>query len=144
MMEFDVKLGYDPAWIMQAVDLYAATVLGAKDPIRFSQALANSYRVATVWDGGTLVGIGRMLSDGEYYAAIFDVAVLPVFQKLGVGRLIMEALHAEAPGVSFYLTSTFGNVPFYQKLGFKKHRTAMAKYPPHLANSPYLVHEEDC
>jgi predicted N-acetyltransferase YhbS len=28
-----------------------------------------------------------------------------------------------------HLTSTFGNEEFYKKLGFKKHKTAYAKYP---------------
>jgi len=28
-----------------------------------------------------------------------------------------------------HLTSTFGNEDFYKKLGFKKHKTAYAKYP---------------
>ncbi len=31
--------------------------------------------------------------------------------------------------ICIYVTSTFGNEPFYSKLGFKKHKTAYAKYP---------------
>ena len=28
-----------------------------------------------------------------------------------------------------HLTATFGNEEFYKNLGFKRHKTAMAKYP---------------
>ncbi|MBI3534783.1 MAG: GNAT family N-acetyltransferase [Deltaproteobacteria bacterium] len=89
-------------------------------------------------DGGKLVGVGRMLSDGEMYSSIFDVVVDPENQGQGVGRLLMEALIEKAPNTCIHLTSTFGNEMFYYKLGFRKHRTAMALYPEEKKNSVYI------
>ena len=47
----------------------------------------------------------------------------------------MEALLRGNEHLLVYLTSTFGNEGFYSKLGFKKHKTAYAKYP---CESEYL------
>jgi GNAT superfamily N-acetyltransferase len=104
-------------------------------------ATANSFAVASCWHKGQLVGIGRMISDGEMYSGIFDVVIDPDFQKMGVGKKIMETLISKAPDTVIYLTSTFGNEPFYFKLGFKPHKTAMSLYPERLKGTRYLNHE---
>ena len=70
-----------------------------------------------------------MLSDGVCYGTIYDVGVLEAYQGQGVGKGIMEALLKGSGHLLVYLTSTFGSEEFYRKLGFKKHKTAYAKYP---------------
>jgi predicted N-acetyltransferase YhbS len=70
-----------------------------------------------------------MLSDGICYGAVFDVGVLPEYQKKGVGKGLMALLLEGEENISIHLSSTFGNESFYKKLGFKKHKTAYAKYP---------------
>jgi len=69
------------------------------------------------------------MSDGTCYSTIFDVGVLPEFQKSGIGKGLMQQLLAGLEHTCVHLTSTFGNETFYEKLGFKHHKTAMAKYP---------------
>jgi ribosomal protein S18 acetylase RimI-like enzyme len=101
----------------------------ARDHGAIQRAFLASHTVVSVWDGSTLVAAGRVLSDGVCYATIFDVGVLPAYQKQGVGRLLMQALLADLGACSVHLTSTFGNQEFYAKLGFKRHKTAMGKYP---------------
>lgn len=92
-------------------------------------AFERSYKVVTAWDGETLVGAGRMLSDGICYGAIFDVGVLPEYQKKGIGKGVMQELLNGEEHMPIHLTSTFGNEEFYKKLGFKKHKTALSRYP---------------
>lgn len=92
-------------------------------------AFEASYKVVTAWDGEILVGAGRMLSDGICYGAIFDVGVLPEYQKKGIGKGLMQELLNGNEHMPIHLTSTFGNEAFYKKLGFKKHKTAFSKYP---------------
>ena len=96
---------------------------------KVKEAFLNSYRVVIAWDENRIVGAGRMISDGLCYGWIHDMAVLPDLQKQGVGRGIMEALLEGNEGLLVGLTSAFDSVNFYHKLGFKKHKTAMAKYP---------------
>lgn len=77
-----------------------------------------------------------MLSDGICHGIIFDVGVLPEYQRLGVGKGLITEIQKGNGHLCIYLTSTFGNEDFYKKLGFKIHKTALAKYP---YQSDYLL-----
>lgn len=105
---------------------------GEKDIIK--KSFKNTYKVVTAWDGNRIVGAGRMISDGECYGWIHDMGVLPSYQKNGIGKGIMDHLMKDEH-LLFGLTSSFVAQEFYEKLGFKKHKTAVAKYP---GKSTYL------
>jgi len=114
--------------------LYVGTdgVIGlarAGDLPRIKEAFLNSYRVVTAWDSDRIVGAGRMISDGQCYGWIHDMAVLPDLQKQGIGRGIVEALLDGNEHLLIGLTSSFDAIGFYRRLGFRKHKTAHAKYP---------------
>jgi GNAT superfamily N-acetyltransferase len=140
-MEFEIRHGYDSSWIDMVLEIHNKTEMKRNNKEKVDTAFKNSFAVASCWAGGQLVGIGRMISDGQMYSSIFDLVVDPQYQKKGFGRKIMEALVMKAPDTCIYLTSTFGNEPFYYNLGFKKHRTAMAKYPKAMSASQYLDHD---
>ena len=132
MIEY--KSGIDVIDWDSLLKLYIATdgVIGlarAGDVARIKRAFHNSYRVITAWDNDVIVGAGRMISDGACYGWIHDMAVLPDRQRTGIGRGIVDALLVGNEMLLVGLTSAFGAVEFYDKLGFKKHKTAMAKYP---------------
>ena len=95
---------------------------------RIKRAFANSYKIVTAWEGQDIVGAGRMISDGECYGWVHDVAVHPDNRRQNIGRGIMEHLLNDEK-LLVGLTSSFEAVEFYDALGFKKHKTAMAKYP---------------
>lgn len=137
-MQRQIRHGFDPRWLDDALQIYREAGLGHKDAAQLRAALVQSHRVVTCWNGEELCGIGRLISDGVYYASIFDVAVQPAYQRQGVGRLLMRELEQAVPGLRIYLTATFGNEPFYERLGYRRHRTAMAKYPPPFEASAYL------
>ncbi|MDR3543139.1 MAG: GNAT family N-acetyltransferase [Desulfosporosinus sp.] len=107
-----------------------------KDHDKIRDAFRQSYKVVTVWNNSNLIGAARMLSDGICYGMIFDVGVVPEYQKLGIGKGLMAELLKDNDHLCIHLTSTFGNEEFYKKLGFKRHKTAFAKYP---FESDYLV-----
>ena len=142
-MNFKFRDDYDSSWVDQMISIYNQTELKRTNPEKVDRAFKNSYAVVSCWKEEKLIGIGRMISDGEMYSAIFDVVIDPEFQKSGLGKSIMKALAARAPHTCIHLTSTFGNEQFYQKLGFKKHKTAMALYPETIQHSPYLEHKLD-
>jgi len=102
---------------------------------KIKRAFNNTFKIVTAWDGDEIVGAGRLISDGECYGWIHDVGVHPKYQKKGVGRGIMNELMNGNEHLLFGLTSSFEAVEFYQELGFKKHKTALAKYP---GKSTYL------
>ncbi len=99
--------------------------LGARDPEQLKRAFSRSKAVF-IYDGDQLIGIGRAVTDEEYYATIFDVGVEPEYQKKGIGQKIMESLMDGFQGFWFvHLTSTPGNEPFYKKFRFRLQKTAM-------------------
>lgn len=129
--------GFQDSWIDQVIDLHNKTEMkrdmDGKD--FFLSAYKNRYAIITAWSEKNLIGFGSMISDGNMYSTIFDVVIDPNFQKLGIGKEIVQRLINKTPQARIHLTSTFGNEEFYKKMGFKKHKTAMAKYP---GNSNYL------
>ncbi len=57
-----------------------------RDQEKSREAFLNSFKVVTAWEGDKLVGAGRLLSDNICYGMIFDVGILPSFQKKGIGK----------------------------------------------------------
>lgn len=102
---------------------------------KIKNSFVRSYKLATAWDGDNLVGAGRLLSDGICYGMIFDLGVLPEYQRMGIGRGLLNQLLKNNEHLRVHLTATFGNEDFYRKNGFKQHKTAFAKYP---VDSEYL------
>lgn len=132
MIEYKTDLG-DSEWEI-LVDLYDETnmFLGlgrSRETDKIRRAYDKSYRFVTAWDSNRIVGAGRMISDGECYAWIHDVAVLQSYRKQGIGREIINRLIEGNEELLIGLTSSFEAVDFYTRLGFGKHKTAMAKYP---------------
>lgn len=127
------------------VDLYDETGMclglgGARETEKIRRAFEKSYRYVTAWDSGIVVGAGRMISDGECYGWIHDMAVLSSYRNQGIGRAIIERLQDGNESLLIGLTSSFEAVDFYAKLGFNKHKTAMAKYP---GPSDYLYYQNE-
>lgn len=124
------------------VDLYDETDMciglgRMRETDKIRRAYQKSHKFVTAWDSGVIIGAGRMISDGECYGWIHDVAVLPSYRKQGIGRIIVEKLLEDNEELLIGLTSSFEAVDFYTKLGFNKHKTAMAKYP---GRSDYLYY----
>ncbi len=92
------------------------------------RAFTNSYSVVFVFDNETLIAFGRAISDGEYQAAIYDVAVLPTYQGHGIGRLIVQNLEKKMPNCNFILYASPGKEKFYEKENFRKMKTGMALF----------------
>jgi len=78
-----------------AIELYKRSTLGERRPIDrpgiFAGMLNNASLTVTAWDGESLVGIARCLTDFTYVAYLADLAVDREYQRRGIGkRLIQE------------------------------------------------------
>lgn len=144
-LEIHFEEGFSPAWIDQILEIHNKTEMkrSVEHKQRISDAFNSSFAVITAWFGTRLIGCGRMISDGIMYSGIFDVVVDPDFQNKKIGQEIMMRLISKAPQSCIHLTSTFGKEAFYSKLGFKRHKTAMALYPGKMAESKYLASLEE-
>lgn len=92
------------------------------------QALDRTINI-TAWDGETLVGCVRILSDGYFFGTIPEILVDPAYQGLGIGRQLMELAWEQAP-TSLFLGAQPGNEGFFEKLGYERSLASYAKRKP--------------
>jgi aralkylamine N-acetyltransferase len=111
----------------QLEKLFEVTRLGGRKGDKIRRAFANSPLVCLAMEGDELVGSARAITDGEYHAFIYDVAVHPRHQGRGVGRHLMENLLGRLRVWRVMLVAAEGVQPFYEKLGFQPHADAMAR-----------------
>jgi GNAT superfamily N-acetyltransferase len=115
------------SWV-QVAALFAAVGWGARDPDEIRAAFGRSTFKAFAYDGGELIGFGRTIDDGRFYATVVDVVVSPAHQRRGVGRAIVEDLQGRMKGfLVVTLTAAPEVQPFYKKLGWRMLTTGMIR-----------------
>ena len=92
------------------------------------KSFENSYTVVFIFNKEKLIGFGRAISDGVRQSAIYDVAILPECQGLGIGKLIIENIVNNTPTCNFILYASPVKEGFYENLGFKKLKTVMGLF----------------
>lgn len=107
-------------------NLFLKAGLGQPAAADLRRAYQQSALTIFAYAEATLVGAARALSDGVYHAEICDTVVLPAFQRQGIGQSLVRALLEELTGQKVLLTAAFGKEGFYQELGFRRHKTALA------------------
>jgi GNAT superfamily N-acetyltransferase len=98
------------------------------DPDIHRRAFEASHTPVFVYLDGRLIGFGRAISDGVYQAAIYDVAVIPEFQKKGIGTKITKSILDALSQCNIILYASPGKEEFYRTLGLRKMRTGMARF----------------
>jgi GNAT superfamily N-acetyltransferase len=106
----------------ELVELFRAAQLNRPlgDPERISRMYAASNLVVTAWEGERLVGVLRGWTDDNFDGYICDLAVHPEFQKLGVGRALLDAVRRGRPQVQFVVRASAIAREYYQGLGWQK------------------------
>jgi ribosomal protein S18 acetylase RimI-like enzyme len=102
--------------------LYRASPLyrPVDDQARIAAMYAGSNLVLTAWDEGRLVGILRGWTDGAYDGYVCDLAVLPDYQKQGVGRRLLELCTERDPRIQWVLRASKLASDYYRHLGWEK------------------------
>jgi GNAT superfamily N-acetyltransferase len=123
-MERDDKL---VSW-ERIVELFKAVGWGERKPEDVRDSFAGSTFKAFAFDGEKLIGFGRTIDDGRFYATVVDVVVDPSHQRKGIGRAIVEDIQDRLEGfLVVTLTATPQVQPFYRKLGWRNQTTAMIR-----------------
>jgi predicted N-acetyltransferase YhbS len=137
-----IRLQFDTAGVdwAEAAEVLRRAPLVARKPGKLRRACENSYIVCFAFDGETLVGMARAISDGEYLAGLFDLVVLPEYQGKGIGTAILKAVHERLPVNVILLYSVPGKEPFYQKFGYHRLLTGMIRSddPERLSADGYI------
>lgn len=87
------------------------------------RAIAGSDLVLIAWDGETLVGCVRVLSDFVFRAVLCDVIVHPDYRGQGIGRMLVERVisHRRLARVRKFTLLTTTASGFYERLGWHRY-----------------------
>ena len=79
-------------------------------------ALARTSNIGA-WDGDTLVGAVRVLSDGHFFSTVPEILVLLTYQLRGIGRALMQRALEVAPRGKLFFGAQPQSVGFCERLG---------------------------
>ena len=73
----------------------------------------------TAWDGDTLVGLSRSMTDFYFACYLSDLAVHEDYQKQGIGKKLQSLTQKElGPRCKIILLAAPGASHYYEPLGF--------------------------
>ncbi len=107
--------------------LFKAADLGGRVGDKLRRAFEHSSVVCFAYDGARLIGASRALTDWEYHALIYDVAVHPDYQRRGIGHRMMSELLGRMPVWRTMLVAADDVKDFYRQLGFEEYKDVMAR-----------------
>jgi len=108
-------------------DLFRAAGLGGRAGDKILRAFKNSSIVRVAMANDRLIGTCRAITDGEYHAFVYDVAVHPEYQGHGVGKELMSRLLSELKVWRVMLVADQQVQGFYMQFGFGLYDDVMAK-----------------
>ncbi|MEX1134044.1 MAG: GNAT family N-acetyltransferase [Acidimicrobiia bacterium] len=115
------------------IDLYIDSTIGERRPVenreRMRRMLAEADLVVTAWDGETLVGISRSVTDWVYCTYLSDLAVRLDFQAQGIGRELVRRTRQETPEATVILLAAPKAVEYYPRIGMTQHNSAWILAP---------------
>lgn len=128
MIEYRIVKGTPPA---DTERLYRAAgwLRDGESPDVLPEMIRNSFAVCAAFDGNSMIGMMRALSDGVSDAYLLDLIVDPDYRGQGVGRTIVETLssHLKKLGLDWIVCiGVPGTDTFYKRCG----ATSMTDYVP--------------
>ena len=138
-MELEIKTDCSDVDWQAVADTLQKVGMAHHAPQVHQRAFAASHAAVFIYEKSRLIGFGRAISDGEYQAAIYDVAVLPESQRKGVGKIIMQAILERIKNCNIILYASPGKEGFYHKLGFRSMKTGMAVFTTPQAMAKFTV-----
>ena len=91
---------------------------GKYDEEKTASALSRTLNI-TAYDGETLVGCLRILTDGYFFGTITEMLVLPDYQRQGIGSMLLQLARENTPSM-LYFGAQPGAEGFYEKNGCPK------------------------
>ena len=124
-----VKLQRDSTGIdwNAVIELFKLAELSGREGDKIRRAFERSDLMVFAFEGESLIGAARALTDFEYHATIYDVAVHPRHQRRGVGTRMMHELLSSLQVWRVLLVADQGVRPFYSRLGFEPYGDVLAR-----------------
>jgi GNAT superfamily N-acetyltransferase len=104
------------------IDVYRSSTLGARRPIDDRDTMAKMIQAAnlvvTAWDGDTLVGVSRSLSDFCFCTYLSDLAVRLEYQRRGIGKELIRRTQKAGRSATVFLFAAPNAAEYYEHVGF--------------------------
>jgi len=84
----------------------------------FNMPFIHSTLVISAWDGESLVGAVRVLSDSIIRSIIYDLVVLPEYQNRGIGKELVKRCITHFPESEWLVQTTPETSRYYERIGF--------------------------
>jgi ribosomal protein S18 acetylase RimI-like enzyme len=113
----------------QFIDVLRRSTLAERRPIRdadrISDMLSHANLICTAWDGNTLVGVSRSVTDFSFCCYLSDLAVDVAYQMKGIGKELVRVTQARLhPQCKIILLSAPKAEGYYPKIGFSHFHSA--------------------
>ena len=105
-------------WAQAKADLQADDFDNGRNVDALRRSFEQSQHVAFARDGGRVVGMARMLSDGVCNAFVVDVWTMSSYRRQGIASAMMRELLAHVPGQHVGLQTDDAQA-LYKSLGFE-------------------------
>ena len=115
----------------QVIELYKLAGLPrpTDDPDRIRRMYENSNLIVSAWDQDRLVGVARSITDWAWSCYLADLAVLPEYQKSGVGKALIELTKKQIGEESMLLLLSVPTaLEYYPKVGFVKQESSFIQH----------------
>jgi N-acetylglutamate synthase-like GNAT family acetyltransferase len=123
--------------IRPATEADQATIRRLVAEARINRMSLNWPNFVVAEDGGGIVGVGQIKAHDDGSRELASIAVIPVRQRQGIGRAIIETLLAREPGAVLYLTCRRELQSYYEPFGFRL--LIPSEYPPYFRRIVPLV-----
>ena len=91
---------------------------GKYDEGKTAAALSKTLNI-TAYDGETLVGCLRILTDGYFFGTITEMLVHPDYQRRGIGSRLLQLARENTPTMLYFGAQPDAEI-FYEKNGCSK------------------------
>jgi GNAT superfamily N-acetyltransferase len=117
----------------QFIKILVNSTLSERRPVddldRIDKMIKHADVTITAWDGDSLVGVSRSITDFSFCAYLSDLAVHLKYQGKGIGkRLIEETREKIGNDVMLFLFSAPKADSYYPHIGFQS-KTAWIMFP---------------
>ena len=120
-MAIEIKTGIIPDK-KDLLDLYndVSWTAYTDEPDLLLEAIKNSLKVWTLWDGEKLIGLARIIGDGATISYLQDILILKAYQGQGLGSKVLSQILDENKNIRQFVLLTDNSEMtknFYKKAG---------------------------
>jgi predicted N-acetyltransferase YhbS len=88
---------------------------------RIKKMCASANLIVSAKEDEKLVGVARSVTDFAYCTYLSDLAVDVKYQKMGIGKRLIEETKKAAPQAKIILLSALAAIDYYPKIGMRRH-----------------------